>query len=151
MTNPDVVNQSGQTLMRVMTNPDVVIRIVMYLDPCWKKLTKNKTWTWLSFLWGKTASLYTWGNPERLSNISRSVSNCSSMSQGRFQKVPFQNSMMNQMINQKKMSNKMKHSDSSWENKIKMEKMTWYNDLTRWGVGYCLKFVWSQIVSQLPN
>jgi len=55
----------------------------------------------------KTASLYTGGNHEQLSNISDI---CKQLlineSVELFQKVLFQNSMMNQMINQKKMSNK---------------------------------------------
>jgi len=53
-----------------MTNPDAVIKIVEFKILLQKSWAEIKSCIWLSFLWGKTASLYTWGNAERLSNIS---------------------------------------------------------------------------------
>jgi len=40
------------------------------------------------------------------------------------------------------MSNKTKHSDSSWKNIRYKWKLAWSIDLTQWGVGYCFKAVW---------
>jgi len=62
------------------------------------------------------------GNAERLSNISESVSDCSSMSQRKIPESSFSEQHDKSDDNQKKMSNKTKHSDSSWEIRIKMER-----------------------------
>jgi len=70
---------------------------------------------------------------------------------GRFQKVPFQNCMMNQMINQKKMSNKMKQWLIMGKIKIKMERyldpMTWLDE--KWGTASWLCVSHSESIAEL--
>jgi len=56
-THSDDVIREVETLM---TNPDAVIRLSRFnlAENSW---AENETWTWLYFLWGKTASLYNEG------------------------------------------------------------------------------------------
>jgi len=69
-THSDDAIRVVETLNKFMTNPDVVIKTVKLMIFLKKAELRMNPSTSLSLLWGKTASLYTCGTHEQLSNIS---------------------------------------------------------------------------------
>jgi len=75
MTHSDDVIKSGETLMRIDDKPWCCKQDVEFKTFAEEAELENKSWIWCPFSEARP-SLYTWGNAERLSNISEINSDC---------------------------------------------------------------------------